>query len=133
VGRRAREERPVARDGCWNFGNLYFSLPNARSVPVKKLVQAGSGSGLLTTPSSATAVSQSPTGGVSRGDLRSAARRGQETRAEHPPTENQEAIPVPFLMTRYGDNQNARPLTHSIRSRRRFQSSGSEQWLVLVP
>src|SRR5271157_2450311 len=60
--------------------NLYFSLPDVCSVPVKVgLEQAGSSSGFLTPRPPRP---QSPTVGASRGDLRSAQRRGQETLAE---------------------------------------------------
>ena len=48
--------RHAGVSGSPNSGFLYFSLPYARPVPVKVgLVQAGSGSGLLTRPASATA------------------------------------------------------------------------------
>jgi len=48
----------------------------------QSLSVAGSGSGIPTPPPLRPQVSQSPTGGVSRGDLRSVERRGRETLAE---------------------------------------------------
>src|SRR5271157_3315343 len=78
-----------------------FSLPHARPVLVKVgLVQAGSGSGLLTRRPLRPRVSQSPTVGASRGELRSAERRGQETLAEprcspDPPSSATAGVPVP--------------------------------------
>jgi len=64
---------------------VYFFLPHVRSVPVKVgLVQADSGSGLLTRPSSETALPDRRRV-TRRPVLRSSERRGQETLAERKP------------------------------------------------
>ena len=83
VGRR--RERPSPNGGVVARKELkvYFFLPHARPVPVKSwccaswFVQWS-----LTRRPLRPWVSQSPAGGASRGDLRSAERRGLETIAE---------------------------------------------------